>query len=300
MLSFAATKASFGVFVACGGSNLTISSAARIFVPRSFNVDQFTINPMIFHLTFFRISRYTSINVLFISYAIITRHGMGCVLCLAASIATLAVRMFFQRTNQRTALSVREVRTGLHIHLCRLDVAVPLVICVLAPEDDRHLGGVISLPNCLVGAVFSRHGAGQSNNSRPIQAPSHEGIPRLLGLTHVANGRAIPRIDRLHAVAAVKVEVHQVVIAVVVDLHQRGAVRGNRGLLIQQRIEALVGLRHIGHQAVGQALFGLALNLFVIIIIEVLLIVNDRVIDVRRLVEDSIRYVFTDIRNIDR
>ena len=76
-----------------------------------------------------------------------------------------AMRMHLQRADQGTALTVGKLGTGLDIDLRGLDVGIPLIIRILAPEDHGHLGGVVRFPNSLIGAVFRRHGFGKADDS---------------------------------------------------------------------------------------------------------------------------------------
>ena len=258
---------------------------------------------MIGHLSIQRIIRDTTINILLIPYTVIAIRCMLGMATLPAGIACIVMSMGFLAADQNPVTGVSKLRTGCRLHNARLDVAVFLVIRVLAPEHNRDLSGVVRLPKRLVGLVPGGHFVGQSHNSRSVLRPPLKGIPSLGGRTHIINdGRAVAGVDGLHAVAAVQVEQHQTVDAVIIDLHHGAAVGGDGGLLIQQRIEALrviLGVivfvpSHLGHVGVGQALPGLPPYLRILVVVHVLLIVDDGVVHVGGLVDHGDGNVLAD------
>ena len=222
----------------------------------------------------------------------VIRKVMRMLFLAALVAAACAMRMQLRHaTDQRAALAVGEAGTGSNLNLGRLDVAVALIVRILAPEHHSNRGGGLSLPQRNVGSIPSGHGLCHFHHGSAIQAPAQEDVAGTHGRTHVADGRAVTGVDGLHAVTAAQGEVHQVVVAVVLDLNHGAAVSGNLGLGIQQVVEAGIALGHVrigafGNEAAGQRLLGFHILPRVVVIVHVLLQMNDGVVNQRRLVDD--------------
>ena len=173
--------------------------------------------------------------------------------------------------------------------------AVVIVVRVLQPVHRRE-GGLRRRPLRRIAAVLCGHGGGQGR-IRAAARPSVKGIALTHGGRNV-DGRAVAGVDGLHAVAAAQIEAHQVVAAVVVDLHHRGAVRSDGGAVVQQGIEAVVGPRRLRHVGVGQPLLRLAGRLGVVVVAQVLQVVDDGVVDGSGLVDHGMRLIRPDVCHV--
>ena len=168
----------------------------------------------------------------------------------------------------------------------RLDVGIIFIVGVLTPDNNSDLRGLLGLPLRLIGGVFCRNGCG------------HSGLPsakRITGLSGIFNlyGRAKAGIDGFYAVAAVKVKAHHVVIAVILYLNYRAAVRRHLGFgIIQQRCKAGICFG----KAIAYFTLGEAANFFrfvqrIVVVRNVLQIVVNSKAYVRRIVGYCISHV---------
>ena len=161
--------------------------------------------------------------------------------------------------------------TGLHVGwLVGSGHAVTIVVGIFIPEHHRKPRRT-DFPICRITCILCRH------CGRNCRGPACEGIAGLGRLAH-GNCRTVPGIDRFHAVAAIQIEVHQIVVTVIVDLDDRAAVRCDfHGGIIEQRIEAFIvrSGQALAYCALGVTLLRLGVRQRVLIVRNVLLIVLD-------------------------
>ena len=185
---------------------------------------------------------------------------------------------------------------------CRLSYLTPetvvIVISILFPIHNSIFYGLRITPAGYIGAIPGGHFIGQTDNVGVVEGPALEGVAGFGGGSYIGNGGAVAGVDGLHAVAAAQVEVHEVVVAVVVDLHNGGAVGGDGGLFIREDVEAFVGFRNLRNGGIGQALLGLPGCLGVVVIVQILPVVDDGIIYVGGLVGDGVNNVLLNICNI--
>ena len=164
------------------------------------------------------------------------------------------------------------LRAGLHIGgLVGTGYAVAVVIGVLVPEHDGE-AGFSDFPACRIAGVFIRHGGG--NRRRPLV----KGIAGSGGRANV-DSRAVAGVDGFYAVAAVQIEVHQIVVAVIVNFNHRAAVCRDFGRgIVEQGVEAgIVRLcKSFTDRRLGIALLCLGICQRVPVIGDVLPVVLDR------------------------
>ena len=164
------------------------------------------------------------------------------------------------------------LRTGRYIGGgIRSGYTVAVVIGVLVPEYDGE-AGFPDLPACRVAGVLRRHGGG--NRRRPLV----KGIAGLGGRADV-DSRAVAGVDGFYAVAAFQIEVHQIVVAVIVNFNHRAAVCRDFGRgIVEQGVEAgIVRLcKSFTDRRLGIALLCLGICQRVPVIGDVLPVVLDR------------------------
>ncbi len=170
---------------------------------------------------------------------------------------------------------------------------VAVIVCNFIPENDVK-SGFAELPLGRKGDVPRGHGGGKRG------VPTGKGIARFGGFTD-GDGRAITGIDRLKTVTAIQIELHQIVVAVVVNLDFRAAVCRDLGVSnIDQRIEAgKFFCKVCTDQILGIAFFRLGFCQRILRAGNILLIVlNGEVNQIGR-VCNGIRLVLADRRYID-
>ena len=179
-------------------------------------------------------------------------------------------------------------RRGSLLH--RSVVAVAVIVGIFQPVLNQ-VSGLTSGPVGRIGGVLGGHGGGQGEGRRP----GGEGVACTHRGAHRGDGGAVAGVDRLHAVAAVHGEVHEVVVAVVVNLHHGATVGGNLDVLIGERIEAVIRLGQGGADVIvclAGPLLGFGLG--VVVVVHVLLIVHNGEVDDGRSVGHRDRGVFVD------
>ena len=177
----------------------------------------------------------------------------------------------------------RFIRSGDAVFIC----AVCLWVGVLVPENDGE-SGLILTPLCRELVVVRGHGLGQ------ILIPARKDVTGL-GRRADGDGRAVACVDRLHAVAAVEVEVQQVIIPVILDVYNGAAVCGDaHGVVIQQAIAALVLFAEVakaGDKGIGKSLARGSIRKGIAVVHGILDIVADGVVDLRGLICDRILHI---------
>ena len=182
----------------------------------------------------------------------------------------------------------RCIRPGDAVFIC----AVCLGVGVLIPENDGEASrGRRPLGRILV--VVRGHGLGQ------FLIPPGKRITGL-GRRADGDGRAVAGVNRLHAVAAVEVEVQQVIIPVILDVYNGAAVCGDaHRAVIQQAVEAIVLFGKIPADfGICKADLGLGIYKGIVVVVGVLLVVTDGKADLRGVVINIDRHISAYIYHI--
>ena len=179
------------------------------------------------------------------------------------------------------------------VWLMRTGNAVAVVIGIFVPENDGKARGGCS-PACLKRSILRRHGCGKR------RIPAVEFIAGLFGFSN-ADGRAVAGIYRLYAVAAVQIELHQIVVTVVVDLDHCAAVCCDLSrCIVKQSVEAVVVLSEVcAYGRLGIAGLGLGIDKSIVVVIDILLIVLDRELNFCGLISNGNSRIFNIRRSVN-
>ena len=160
--------------------------------------------------------------------------------------------------------------------------AILIGIGILIPENDVE-SGFSEIPQRLIFSAAYRHG------SRKRRLPLVKRVTRLGGFTD-GDGRTVTGVNRFKTVTAIQIELHQVVVAVVVNLDFRAAVCRN-GCIggINQLVEAVIRLRKISaDQRSGIARLSFGFSQRILCAGDVLLIMLDGDLDLGGVISDNV------------
>ena len=249
-------------------------------------------------------------------------NSLVCILLRATSIVELHVIYiaFVIDIDHRTAVTV-DGNIGIRFFAIIGEARIALIIRATDSSADRGrfchffnktitivIGIFLPVLNLII-RLSSRPLCRQSHirrmhRFRLSRSPSAKGIACLYRVID-GNRRAETCINGVSAIAAIQIKAQQIVVTVIVDFHNRAAVRRDfRSGIIQQSREAMAVVVCRVFQLISDSSFGKALLRFgicqrILVIVDILQIMFDREVHLCGAIGNGIRYILLNVRHID-